>query len=90
MRWLPALAVIVATSAAGAAERFDVVIRGGRVMDPETGRDGVFDVGLVGDRIARISAAPLEAPASSMPAASWSRRASSICTSTPSARRTTS
>jgi len=40
-------------------ERYDVVIRGGRVMDPETGLDGIRDVGLRGDRIARISSEPL-------------------------------
>ena len=46
--------------AAGASpERYDIVIRGGRVMDPETGLDGVRDVGVRGDRIARISSEPL-------------------------------
>jgi len=46
-------------AAAPSPERYDVVIRGGRVMDPETGLDGVRDVGLRGDRIARISSEPL-------------------------------
>ena len=61
MPLLLALAVIVAASAAGAPERFDLVIRGGRVMDPETGRDGAFEVGIAGDRIARIGVGPLSA-----------------------------
>jgi len=60
MRWSLALVLTVAAANVGAADRFDVVIRGGRVMDPETGRDGVLNVGLAGDRIARISAEPLE------------------------------
>lgn len=33
---------------------FDLVIRGGRVVDPETGHDAVADVGITGDRIAAI------------------------------------
>jgi N-acyl-D-aspartate/D-glutamate deacylase len=43
-----------------APPRYEVVIRGGRVMDPETGRDQVADVGISAGRIARISAEPLE------------------------------
>lgn len=33
---------------------FDLVIRGGRVVDPETGHDGVADVAINGDRIAAV------------------------------------
>src|SRR5262245_42137227 len=43
-----------------AAEGYDVVVRGGRVMDPETGLDAVRDVGIREGRIARISEAPLD------------------------------
>lgn len=35
--------------------RFDLVIRGGRVIDPETDFDAVADVGIAGDRIAAIA-----------------------------------
>lgn len=35
---------------------YDVVLRSGRVVDPETGLDGVRDVGIIDDRIAAISA----------------------------------
>lgn len=35
---------------------FDIVIRGGRVMDPETKFDAIADVGILGDRIAAIGA----------------------------------
>ena len=38
---------------------YDLVIAGGRVMDPETGFDEVADVGIRGDRIVRISSGPL-------------------------------
>lgn len=38
---------------------FDVVLTGGRVMDPESGLDAVRNVGINGNRIAAISAKPL-------------------------------
>lgn len=38
----------------------EVVIGGGRVIDPETGLDGVRDVGIDGAAVAAISEAPLE------------------------------
>ena len=34
---------------------YDVVINGSRVIDPETRLDGVRNIGIIGDRIARIS-----------------------------------
>jgi N-acyl-D-aspartate/D-glutamate deacylase len=39
---------------------YDLVLHGGRVIDPETGLDGVRDVGIVGDRVAAISERPLQ------------------------------
>ena len=33
---------------------FDVVLRGGRVIDPESGLDAVRDVAIAGDRVARV------------------------------------
>src|SRR5437899_4015399 len=39
---------------------YDIVIHGGRVMDPETGLDAVRDVGIRGGTIERISADPLQ------------------------------
>ena len=44
---------------ATASETFDVVITNGRVIDPETYRDGIFNVGIKGDTIAAISDRPL-------------------------------
>ena len=40
-------------------ESFDVVLKSGRVIDPETNLDGIRDVGIRGDTIARISTEPL-------------------------------
>jgi N-acyl-D-aspartate/D-glutamate deacylase len=56
------LLVLVAllTASGASAAQFDLVLKGGRVVDPETGLDAVRDVGLRGDRIALISAEPLD------------------------------
>jgi N-acyl-D-aspartate/D-glutamate deacylase len=53
--------VLVATVAlpVSAQSRYDLVIQGGRVMDPETGLDAVRNVGIQAGRIAKISADPL-------------------------------
>jgi len=51
---LAGLLAIAATPA-----RYDLVIRGGRVMDPETGRDQIAEVGITGGTIVRIAAEPL-------------------------------
>ena len=59
MRSLLVLGCLV-LAACAAPVRYDVVVRGGRVMDPETGLDAVRDVGISGGRIARISDRPLE------------------------------
>lgn len=53
---LLALLLSVATFGATAVNhRYDLVISGGRVMDPETGYDAVANVGIRGDRIIRIT-----------------------------------
>ena len=49
-------------SCARAPESFDVVVKSGRVIDPETNLDGVRDVGIRGDTIVRISDEPLAGP----------------------------
>lgn len=38
---------------------YDIVLKGGRVMDPETEFDGIRNVGITGDKIAEISAGEL-------------------------------
>lgn len=42
---------------------WDIVLRGGRVVDPESGLDAVHDVAIAGGRVARIGTG-LAAPAS--------------------------
>ena len=41
------------------ASDFDIVINGGRVIDPETGLDGVRNIGITGNRIVEISSSSL-------------------------------
>jgi dihydroorotase len=54
-------ATVVLPAGAPAQERdLDVVIAGGRVMDPETGTDAIRHVGVRGDSIVALSASPLE------------------------------
>jgi N-acyl-D-aspartate/D-glutamate deacylase len=52
--WLLAT-VVAAAQPADAPDSFDLVIHGGRVVDPESGTDAVRDVGIAGGRIVRIS-----------------------------------
>lgn len=52
------LILVLATWCAGFvahAQVYDIVLKGGRVMDPETGLDAIRNVGITGDRIAAIS-----------------------------------
>jgi N-acyl-D-aspartate/D-glutamate deacylase len=42
------------------AQQYDLVLAGGRVMDPESNLDAVRNVGVTGGRIAAISATPLQ------------------------------
>lgn len=55
---LAALVAAVSTPGAG-AQTYDLVLQGGRVMDPESGLSTVADVGIVGGSIAAISEGPL-------------------------------
>lgn len=41
------------------SQTYDLVLQGGRVMDPETGLDAIRQVGISGNRILEISANPL-------------------------------
>ncbi|HTY84231.1 MAG TPA: amidohydrolase family protein [Silvibacterium sp.] len=50
------LIVVVFSAALLTAQQYEVVIKGGRVIDPESGLDAVRNVGIDGGRIARISA----------------------------------
>ncbi len=56
---LALLTIVALPGLAGADESFDIVLKGGRVIDPETGLDAIRDVGIRGDTIARVSTEPL-------------------------------
>ena len=60
MRQLCLLLFCLAGAAQATEQTYDVVISGGRVMDPESGLDAVRNVGITGDRIAKISTTPLK------------------------------
>jgi len=56
--WIVLILALLGPTAAWSAP-YDLVIRGGRVLDPETGLDKTLNVGISAGRIARISAEPL-------------------------------
>ena len=49
----------LAVSTVVTAQQYDLVLEGGRVMDPEISLDAVRNVGIQGGKIARISSEPL-------------------------------
>lgn len=53
------LSLVFFTTTILTAQQYDLVLEGGRVMDPETGLDAVRNVGIRDGKIARISAEPL-------------------------------
>lgn len=55
-----ALAMVACASPESGEERYDVVVQGGRVMDPASGLDAVRNVGIRGGRIEAISENALE------------------------------
>ena len=50
------LLLSILLAAPSVAQHYDIVLEGGRVMDPESGLDAVRNVGIVNGKIARISA----------------------------------
>ena len=56
MRYATLLVLLVGCTP---APRYDIVLQGGRVMDPATGLDSVRNIGIKDGKIAAISAAPL-------------------------------
>jgi len=56
----PAATGAVAAQGAGAIDAYDLVIAGGRVIDPESGRDELADVAVKDGRIVAISGGPLK------------------------------
>jgi dihydroorotase len=53
------LSALFPTCAQSPSGDFDLVLSGGRVMDPESGLDAVRNVGITGGRIAALSTEPL-------------------------------
>ena len=53
-------AALASTASGVAAQSYDLVLSGGRVMDPESGLDAVRHVGIRGGTIAAISESPLD------------------------------
>jgi N-acyl-D-aspartate/D-glutamate deacylase len=51
---------LLAAATLASAQQYDVVLEGGRVIDPETSLDAVRNVGIRDGKIASISAAPLK------------------------------
>ena len=51
--------VLVLSATGVSAQQYELVVEGGRVMDPETGLDAVRNVGLSNGKIARVSTEPL-------------------------------
>src|SRR6185436_802194 len=45
---------------AQSSQEYDIVLKGGRVMDPETKLDAVKNIGIIHNRIAEISSEPLK------------------------------
>lgn len=58
VRLLFAFSIILITSGL-AQEKYDLVLKNGRVMDPESGFDGIRQVGILDGKIAAISETPL-------------------------------
>ena len=62
MRWPGFTLVLTALAATAGAQDFDLVIRGGRVIDPANGIDGVMDVGMSGGTITAVAAGLAASP----------------------------
>ena len=63
LKHIAGLIALVAVLGVTQPPSFELVIRGGRVIDPETGLDAVRNVGIAGGRITAVTADPLSAPA---------------------------
>ena len=55
LEWVPAIGGREEPTAVAAGEKFDVVIEGGRVMDPATGFDHTANVGIEDDQVVAIT-----------------------------------
>jgi dihydroorotase len=53
--FMASAAALAGCASTGAAGPFDLVVKGGRVVDPASGLDGVRDIGVRGGRIAAVA-----------------------------------
>jgi N-acyl-D-aspartate/D-glutamate deacylase len=60
MKSLVLCLAVVLSPLSALSQSYDVVIQGGRVIDPETGLDAIRNVGIIQGKIKKISAAALE------------------------------
>jgi N-acyl-D-aspartate/D-glutamate deacylase len=59
MRWLVLCLAVVLSTLPALSQNYDLVIQGGRVLDPESGLDAVRSIGITQGKIQRISAEAL-------------------------------
>jgi N-acyl-D-aspartate/D-glutamate deacylase len=59
MKWCVLFLVAILSPLLAWSQNYDVVIQGGRVLDPETGLDAIRNVGITQGKITRISAETL-------------------------------
>lgn len=52
---IAAAILLAATATAETPVIYDVLLKGGHVIDPKNGRNGTFDIAIVGDRIHRVA-----------------------------------
>src|SRR5947209_1847809 len=67
-RLIFSLCLLMSLAAIAASQQYDLVIEGGRVIDPETGLDAVRNVGVRDGKIVRISTEAKSGPAIDQPA----------------------
>jgi N-acyl-D-aspartate/D-glutamate deacylase len=60
MKWLSFRLVLILLASLCSAQQFDLVIAGGRVVDPETGFDAVRNVAVNQKTVVRISSEPMQ------------------------------
>jgi dihydroorotase len=56
MRLLLQGIVLICLAAAAQAQTYDLLLKGGHVIDPKNNRDGIMDVAITGTKIARVAA----------------------------------
>ena len=58
--FLCSLVFVSTFASAQASQEYDIVLSGGRVIDPESKLDAIKNIGIIGNRVVEISSAPLK------------------------------